>query len=51
MGQIIDTKFGTDVFNEMLLTATKFQSYNFYFFRSIKGEPAGGDGYPPTDPD
>ena len=30
--RVRDTKFGTDVFNEMLLNATKCQGYSFYHF-------------------
>ena len=39
-----DTKFGANVFNEMLLNAAKFQGYSFYRFWVIKGKPAGGGG-------
>ena len=38
LGQIRDTKFGTNVFNEMLLNATKCQGYSFYRFWVIKGK-------------
>ena len=32
MGQVMDTKFGTNVSNRMLLNAAKFQGYSFYQF-------------------
>ena len=38
LGQVRDAKIG----NKMLLNAAKFQGYNFYRFRDIKGKP------PPT---
>ena len=34
-GGSTDTKFGTDVSNEILLFAAKFQGYSFYRFRVI----------------
>ena len=42
--QVRDTKFGTDIFNEMLLNAAKCQGYNFYRFWGIKGKPTGAGG-------
>ena len=39
-----DTKFGTDVSDEMLLNTAKSQVYNFYCFWVIKGEPTMGGG-------
>ena len=36
-----DTKFGTNVSNEMLLNATKCQGYSFYRFWVIKEKPTG----------
>ena len=42
LGQVRDTKFGTSVFNKMLLNATKCQGYSFYRFWVIKGKPTGG---------
>ena len=47
-----DTKFGTDVSNEMLLNAAKCQDYSFYRFWVIKGKPTGlgweGSNFKPT---
>ena len=52
LGEVKDTKFGMNVFNEMLLNAAKYQGYNFYCFWVIKGKPTGaglGGGLdPPT---
>ena len=42
--QVMDTKFGTNVSNRMLLNAAKFQGYSFYRFWVIKGKPTGGGG-------
>ena len=45
-----DTKFGTDVSNEMLLNAAKCQDYSFYRCWVIKGKPTwkgGGDKITP----
>ena len=39
--RVSDTKFGTNVSDEMLLTATKCQGYSFYRFWVIKGKPTG----------
>ena len=36
-----DTKFGTGLFNEMLLNAAKSQGYSFCSFWVIKGKPTG----------
>ena len=46
--RVSDTKFGTNVSDEMLLTATKCQGYSFYRFWVIKGKPTGegGQNYP-----
>ena len=41
LGQIIDTKFGPNVSNKMLLNAPKCQGYGFYRFWVIKGKPRG----------
>ena len=50
---ILNTKFGTNVSNRMLLNATKFQGYSFYRFWVIKRKPTGGGGaklpHPPPD--
>ena len=56
MGRVRDTKFGTNVSNEMLLNAAKLKGYIFYRFWVIKGKPTGGGKitpapHPPTDPD
>ena len=32
LGQVTDTKFGTNVSNKMLLNTAKCQNYSFYFF-------------------
>ena len=37
------TKFGTDVFNKMLLNAAKCQGHSSYRFWVIKGKPTGGE--------
>ena len=39
--RVSDTKFGTNVSDEMLLNAAKCQGYNFYCFWVIKGKPTG----------
>ena len=48
----MDTKFGTNVSNKMLLNAAKFQGYSSYRFWVIKGKPTGGGGVklPPPPP-
>ena len=38
LGRVMDTKFGMNVFNRMLLNAAKFQCYSFYCFSVIKGK-------------
>ena len=40
----MDTKFGTNVSNRMLLNVAKFQGYIFYRFLVIKGKPTVGGG-------
>ena len=40
----MDTKFGTNVSNRMLLNVAKFQGYIFYRFLVIKGKPTAGGG-------
>ena len=50
LGQVMDTKFGTNVANRMLLNAAKFQSYSFYRFWVIKRKPTGGVKLPPAPP-
>ena len=42
LGRVMDTKFGTNVYNRMLLNAAKFQGYRFYRFWVIKGNQLGG---------
>ena len=42
LARIMDTKFGTNVSNRMLLNAAKYQGYSFYRFWVIKGKPTGG---------
>ena len=45
-----NTKFDTNVSNEMLLNAAKCQSYSFYRFWVIERKPRGGVNYPPPPP-
>ena len=42
LGQVRDTKFGTNAFNKMLPNTAKCQGYSFYGFRVIKGKPIEG---------
>ena len=42
LGQVMDTKFGANVSNKILLNAAKFQGYSSYRFWVIKGKPTGG---------
>ena len=42
LGRVMNTKYGTNVSNKMLLNAAKCQSYSFYRFWVIKGKPTGG---------
>ena len=44
LGRVMDTKFGTNVSNRMLLNPAKFQGYSFYRFWVIKGKPSGWQG-------
>ena len=47
----MNTKFGTNVSNRMLLNAAKFQGYSFYRFCVIKGKPTDwGRGVKPPPP-
>ena len=48
--QARDTKFGTNVSNEILLNAAKCWDYCFYCFWVIKGKPTGGDKNIPSTP-
>ena len=41
LGWVRDTKFGTNVFDEMLLNALKYQGYSIYHFWVITGKPTG----------
>ena len=41
LGQVIDTKFSTNVSNRMLLNSTKFQCYSFYRSWVIKAKSTG----------
>ena len=50
LGRVMDTKFGTNVLNRILLNAAKLQSHSFYRFWVIKGKPTGGGNYPPPAP-
>ena len=50
LGQVMDTKFGTNVSNKLLLNATKFQGYSFYRFWVIEGKPTAGKITPPPPP-
>ena len=47
----MDTKFGKDVSNEMLLNTAKFQGYSFYRFWVFKGKPTGSKIPPSHLPD
>ena len=42
LGRVMNTKFGTNVCNRILLNAAKFQGYSFYYFWVIKEKPTGG---------
>ena len=42
LGRVMDTKFGTNVSNRMLLYAAKLQGYSFYRFWVIKEKPTRG---------
>ena len=42
LGRVMNTIFGTNVSNRMLLKAAKFQGYGFYRFWVIKRKPTGG---------
>ena len=45
LGRVIDTKFGTNILNRVLLNVAKCQGYSFYRFWVVKKKPTGGD-YP-----
>ena len=42
LGQVGDTKFGTNFFNKILLNAAKYQGNSFYRFWVMKGKPIRG---------
>ena len=44
LGQVMDTKFCTNVSNRMLLNSAKFQCYSFYRSWVIKAKPTGRGG-------
>ena len=48
LGRVRDTKFGTNVFNKMLLNVAKYHCYSLYRFWVIKGKPTGGGLKLPT---
>ena len=50
LGRVMDTEFGTNLSNKMLLNAAKFQGYDFYRFWVIKGKPTGGVKLPTPPP-
>ena len=52
LGQVLDTKFGTNVSNRMLLNAAKYQGCSFYRFWVIKGKSTwvGAKTIPPAPP-
>ena len=47
LGQVMDTKSGTNVSNRMLQNAAKLQGYSFKRFWVIKGKSIGGVKLPP----
>ena len=48
LGRVMDTKFGMNVSNRMLLNAAKFQGYSSYRFLVIKRKSTGGGKITPT---
>ena len=50
LGQIRNTKFGSNVSNKMLLNAAKWQRYSFYRFWVIKGKPTAEGKITPLPP-
>ena len=44
LGRVRNTKFGTNVFNKMLLNAAKYLGDSFYHFWVIKENPTEGGG-------
>ena len=50
LGQVRDSKFSTNISNEMSLNAVKCQCYSFFRFWVIKGKSTGGRGINPPPP-
>ena len=50
LGRVMDTKFGTSVFDRILLNAAKLQGYGSYSFWVIKVKPTEGIKFPPPPP-
>ena len=50
LGRVMDTKFGMNVSNRMLLNAAKFQGYSSYRFLVIKRKSTGGGVKLPLPP-
>ena len=50
LGQVMDTQFGTNVSNRMLLNAAKCHGYSFNRFWVIKGKLTGGGKITPNAP-
>ena len=50
LGQVMDTEFGTNVSNKILMNAAKFQGYSSYPFWVIKGKPTRAVKLPPAPP-
>ena len=50
LGQVKNTKFGTNLSNKMSLNAAKCQSYSFYRFWVIKENQIGGEVKLPPSP-
>ena len=44
LGQVGNTKFGTNASNKILVNEVKCQGYSFYRFWAIKGKPTPGGG-------
>ena len=47
LGQVRDTRIGTNFFNKMILNTIKFKCYSFYCFWVIKLKPTGSWNYLP----
>ena len=48
LGQVKNSKFGTNVSNKILLNAAKSQGYSFNRIWVIEGKPTGGKKLPPN---